>query len=260
MKRYDLVFVVLVYRNTNDLRDFFNNLETENSKVIVVNAYYDDQTKREFEFIAQENHADYINVENKGYGYGNNQGIDYAIKKYLFRYLVISNADICIQNMNICQIQDTHITAPDIVTLTGKHQNPYLPYHWQWYENLKYWMYKKNFKQFFIIISIISRLTRELYNLTIKKGYIYSAHGSFFIIPYNILKKIHPIYNEQIFLYKEEECLAHLAREKNINILYSPEIRVIHKEDGSTATMSERKYDLERKSYIIFYETWHKKD
>lgn len=260
MKQYDFVFVVLVYRNTNDLSDFFANLDVEKSKVIVVNAYYNDQTKLEFESIACEHQADFINVENNGYGYGNNKGIDYAINNYQFKYLIISNADICIKNLKISQIQDTHITAPDIVTLNDKHQNPYLPFHWQWYENAKYWLYKYNCRRLFIFISIISRVTREFYNMTIKRGYIYSAHGSFIIIPYYILKRIHPIFNEHIFLYKEEECLAHLARKQHIPIFYSPDIRVLHKEDGSTATMNERKYDLERQSYIVFYETWHKKD
>lgn len=260
MEMYDFVFVVLVYRNTNDLREFFDNLNIENSKIIVVNAYYDDQSKHEFEEISNVHQADFINIENKGYGYGNNKGIDHAIKNYKFKYLVISNPDVCIKHLHIKQLKDTHITAPAIVTLNGKHQNPYLPYHWQWYENLKYWLYCHNYKLFFILIALISRGTREIYNITKKKGFIYSAHGSFVIIPYIIIIQLHPIYDENIFLYKEEECLAHLARARNIPIFYSPDIQIIHKEDGSTSMMTEKKYDLERQSYITFYKKWHKKN
>ena len=42
---YDFVFVVLVYRNTADLHDFFAALKVANSKVVVVNSYYDDNTQ-----------------------------------------------------------------------------------------------------------------------------------------------------------------------------------------------------------------------
>ena len=73
---FDFVFVVLVYRNTQDLKDFFSSLNIPNSKVVVVNSFYNDETKSEFEQIAIDNGADFLNVENKGYGYGNKRSDD----------------------------------------------------------------------------------------------------------------------------------------------------------------------------------------
>lgn len=68
--KYRVVFVVLVYRNTQDLRDFFKYIDIKDSHTIVVNSYYDEQTVIEFKKIALKAEADFISVPNKGYGAG----------------------------------------------------------------------------------------------------------------------------------------------------------------------------------------------
>lgn len=95
---YDFIFVVLVYRNTSDLVDFFASLKLERTRVIVVNSFYDKESELQFKQIAESNHADFLSVPNKGYGAGNNRGVEYALKHYDFKYLVISNADVEIKN------------------------------------------------------------------------------------------------------------------------------------------------------------------
>lgn len=125
---YDLIFVVLTYRNEKDLQDFFNSLSncSGSTRVIVVNAYYDENSLKKVKEIAINNNADFIEIENKGYSYGNNVGIQYALEDYKFRYLVVSNPDIEIQKFNIddlCNEQNALI-GPTIITLSGKNQNP----------------------------------------------------------------------------------------------------------------------------------------
>lgn len=124
MHKYDFVFVVLVYRNTNDLKDFFYHFCIENSKVIVVNSYYDDDSEKEFNQIADRYSADFISVPNKGYGAGNNVGVKWAIDHYQFDNIVISNADIIIEKMSASDIDPRYINAPDIKNKKGKQQNP----------------------------------------------------------------------------------------------------------------------------------------
>ena len=58
---YDFVFVVLVYRNTKDLEDFFTSLKTPNAKVVVVNSFYDDDSRAKFEAVALAHNADFLN-------------------------------------------------------------------------------------------------------------------------------------------------------------------------------------------------------
>ena len=86
---YDFIFVVLVYRNTSDLVDFFASLKLERTRVIVVNSFYDEESELQFKQIAESNHAEFLSVPNKGYGAGNNRGVEYALKHYDFKYLVI---------------------------------------------------------------------------------------------------------------------------------------------------------------------------
>lgn len=252
--RYDFVFVVLVYRNTKDLKDFFANMNIPNAKVIVVNSYYDEATKASFEQIAKDNGADFLNVENKGYGYGNNRGCEYAISHYDFKYLVISNADIEIQHMDISQLSDQHITAPKIVTLSGKRQNPYLPYLIMPYERMKHTLIKRK-SRLTVLCWALSRIMREAYLLFHRRGYVFSAHGAFFIIPSDILRTLHPLYNERMFLFVEEEHVAMLAKEKNISIYYDSSIVIKHKEDGSVSFLKDSNSIMET-SYMEFYRYW----
>ena len=121
-KHFDIIFVVLVYRNTQDLKDFFAHFACENAKVIVVESYFSESCSSEFKDIAKGNNADFISVPNKGYGAGNNTGCEYALKKYDFNYLVISNADIIIQHfdMSIIEEHKDSIIAPKILNLKGK--------------------------------------------------------------------------------------------------------------------------------------------
>ena len=99
LNKFDFVFVVLTYRNTKDLSSFFINNTITDSKVIVVNSFYDESTEVEFQKISNENMADFINVENLGYGNGNNTGIEFAINNYEFKFLIISNPDVLIIKM-----------------------------------------------------------------------------------------------------------------------------------------------------------------
>ena len=63
--KYDFIFIVLVYRNTKDLKDFFDSYNLANSKVIVVNSFYDKESECEFKNIAEANNADFLSVPNK---------------------------------------------------------------------------------------------------------------------------------------------------------------------------------------------------
>lgn len=258
----DFVFVVLVYRNTQDLTDFFTHLSIPNAKVIVVNSYYDDLSEKEFKKIATNNGADFISVPNKGYGYGNNRGCEYALAHYKFKYLVISNADVEIKNMCIDLLEKyCHcIVAPKINTLTGKNQNPFMAKHHPFMDKMKNWVFRNNYRFLIRFLSAYSRLEREfylkIYYPLFKKSSVYAAHGAFVILPYEFIKQNTPIYNERMFLFAEEEHLAQLAKKNNIPIVYMPLIRIVHKEDGSTSLLNNV-FEYVRESYLEYYRFWY---
>lgn len=254
---YDFVFVVLVYRNTKDLKEFFESLKISNSKVVVVNSFYDEETKTAFQSIAEQNNADFINVENKGYGYGNNRGCEYALKNYDFKYLIISNADIEIQKLDIAQLSDNQITAPEIITLKGKKQNPYRPYNIPFIDKMQYFGYNHQLKLPVFFIIAINKIARIFFRLFHLHGKIYSAHGAFIIIPNALLKRVLPIYNEKMFLFAEEEHFAKVMHKNGFDIYFDSSIVIKHKEDGSTSGLNV--FEHTRNSFLEYYKTWYTK-
>lgn len=263
---YDFIFIVLVYRNTSDLQNFFINFNIERSKIIVVNSYYDDNTMDQFKKIAIENGADFINVPNKGYGYGNNRGCDYAINKYKFKYLIISNADIIIEKLSIEALKNntSEIIAPDIRDLKGVRQNPHMAFgESKIVYDIKYHLYRLNTPiAVDIIFSIISRINKWIFysiNKIFNRTKIYAAHGAFLIIPKDVLKILIPLFDENIFLFGEETHLGIKAERLHIKTIYNNNIKIQHKEDGSVSLENLDSYKMARKSFYRIYNNWFAK-
>lgn len=262
---FDIVFVVLVYRNTQDLVDFFKSNQISRSKTIVVCSHYNDDTDTRFSEIARINLADFIVVPNKGYGYGNNKGCEYALSNYDFKYLIISNADIKIEQFDIdvlSKYKDA-IIAPNIKNLGGKKQNPNAPYKPSYIqEKIRYELLKGHHSVLIWLIYAYSRLQKEIYyffrKIHLANNSIYSAHGSFVILTKSALDLLYPLYNERMFLLGEEEHLARQADKYNIKTYYEPNIVILHKEDGSMKLLNKKVFELERQSYIEYFLYWHK--
>jgi GT2 family glycosyltransferase len=128
-KHFDCVFVLLVYANTDDVKDYIKSFEKYefSRKYIIVNSYYDDKSMRAAADVAQQYGCDFINVENKGYGAGNNRGIEHALTNYDFNYLIVSNTDMEVVDFDYDYLNSLKygVVGPKIITSTGKNQNPF---------------------------------------------------------------------------------------------------------------------------------------
>lgn len=265
---YDFIFVVLCYRNTSDLTTFIESVKGVKGtyKVVVVNSYYDDVTKVLFEKIAFDADCDFLNVENKGYGAGNNRGIEYVNSVYKYRYLVISNPDIIFHYFSIDLLNEMEdfIIGPQILTLNHKHQNPYKPRKLWIIDTMEYYGYKyKSLKPLFYAGAIINRLIREYILYTnrifkVSKRRVYTVHGSCLLLGYKAVNKFYKIYDENMFLFVEEEHVGQLARKLGIDTYMVPTLRVLHKEDGSISLINESLNKHLRDSYLYCYENWYK--
>lgn len=260
MKEFDFIFVVLTYRNTDDLRDFFRHFHLQNSKVIVVNSFFDEKSEVDFKTIANIYQADFLSVPNKGYGAGNNRGCQYALEHYLFKYLVVSNADIMIDSLSLLNLEKYHdnIIAPRIINLSGKNQNPSIPFKpGILTERFRYWIYSGNHSKLIRVYFVISRLKKILY-YCIKsfRNQIFSAHGAFVIFPANVIRQLYPLYNEEMFLFNEEEHLGRLALSKGIETVYASDIMIRHKEDGSMNIVDINEFEMLKQSYLVYYKFW----
>ena len=241
MEKYKYVFVVLVYKNIEVLKDFFQSLHLSDYKVVVVNSYYDDASLKECQETALVNKADFIPIENKGFGYGNNVGLKHAMENYSFDYLILSNSDIQINSLDFLSVikETSAIVAPYTHLPSGKVQNPNIP--WRMRKLLKLFKvaYDRESNMLLLFAHILTRGSRELfrvYSLIKKKTFykIYCCHGSFMIFTKKAVDALFPVFDDRVFLYNEELYLAERSRIKNIPIYYCPKIDVLHLEGASS--------------------------
>lgn len=252
----DFVFIVLTYRNSEDLMHFIQSADkiTETYKIIVVNSFFDEKSLEEIKKIATSNNCDFLNVENKGYGSGNNRGIEYAIQKYQFKYLVISNPDIEIVQLSTKILNNigSGIFGPRIIRKNGRDQNPYFPYKSGIVIGLRCFYAITGIIPFYYGSILLNKLYRFIFRITGKRQ-VYCLHGSFLIFSSNILEDFIPLFDENIFLFAEEEYLALKAFQKNIRMYYLKELTVFHHEDGSMQFLSQKIIELERKALKTVY-------
>lgn len=264
MKKVDVVFVVVTYRTTKDLEDFVRSISEKfvSFKIVIVNSYFDAHSMNEMKKVALENDCDFINVENRGYGFGNNCGIKFCKENYDFKYLIISNPDIVVLKNDFDTSRESRsavVYAPKITTLSGKQQNPYWVVKNHLAEYFIYYGYKKKKIVFVYLGFAINKFIRIIFHKMIKifgrkKYRIFAAHGAFVVFSRKAINKFEKVYDEKMFLFAEEALLAHVLSKNKIPIYYIDRLAVKHKEDGSISVADIDENSELRKSIIYYYE------
>ena len=265
MDHYKYVVVVLVYRNVKDLTECIGSVydKIPNSKIIVVNAFYDEKSREKIQKLALDSDCVFINIENKGYSYGNNRGIEYARKNFNFEYIIISNPDIIIGKFNddiIRHHSEYGIIAPRIITASGRYQNPMGVIRNKLSEKLEFMGFEKNNK-FLLMLGIgINKLIRKvavmIHQFNKKPYRIYEAHGSFLMMSHTVIDTLYPVYDENMFLFAEEGVLAYKAQKAGIKTGQFDEIIIHHKEDGSMKLSNLSINDEMKKANLYFYKKY----
>ncbi len=260
---YKYVFVILVYRNTEDIVECLHSIRERVSdyRVVIVNSYYDEATKKAFSDIAEKEDCDFINVENRGYGAGNNRGIEFARQNYEFDYIVLSNPDIIIEKFSDRAVDDNKdaVIAPMLRTVKGKNQNPYWLKKNRFAEWLLYCGQKRNNRFVYFSGVAINKLAREVGLRAFSAGRknsrrIYAAHGSFVLFPSSLFDKLGLFYDENMFLFCEEAYISHIFEDAGVKTVLVKDIVISHKEDGSISLSKIDENSEERKSFIYYYE------
>lgn len=261
MIKKKIIFIVLVYGNYRDLKRFNASIpfDSKDYKLVVVDSFKNVKSTSEGKSICEEIGAEFITVGNKGYGTGNNAGIIYA-QKYNYDYLFISNPDVEIKSLILEHIGENEIIGPKVITDSGKNQNPY------YYKKeivgfkllKKYAFSGKNFWYYlYLINNKISKTFQWLIsNKQVHKNLVYALHGSFYGMRKNTLTKMIPMFNEEMFLYSEEDHVAELAKSHNINMIYDSDWVIHHHEDGSGYLKNKIKNKIIQESLKAFFEKW----
>jgi GT2 family glycosyltransferase len=264
-EKYKYIFVVLLYKNMVDIFDLIKSIERtfDNYHIILVNSFFDEKTEEEALAIAgNRTDCSFLSVENRGYGAGNNAGIQYAQENFDFDFIIISNPDTIIKKFDqsvLFNPSQAAIYAPKIISKDYKRQNPNWAFHSDLLEYLQYIACKKeNLLVDYFVIAIL-KFTRILYSciadiFQLKKIKVGNAHGSFFIISKSALNILKPLYDSHMFLFYEEVYLGHSAFCNHIPIYYVKDIVVRHKEDGSMRLSNINLRKEAHKSVIYYYE------
>lgn len=259
--------IALVYRNSQDLQCFIDNARQMlvSSRIVVIDSYYSEETSNEIKRIAELNDCDYLRVENRGYGAGNNAGISYALKTFSFKYLIVCNNDLKIDQFDDSKLTEDSVYGPLITTLSGKHQNPLFSIRSRLSEKLLYKGFSTKNKLALFTGFAINKLLREINYLIFKHSdkkieAVHAIHGAFFIISSTLLKSHFSdgrLFDENMFLYYEEAYMGVLFERIGIPVKLTKEISVTHFEDGSTRGLADyNPSKFEASSYQYFYETY----
>ncbi len=250
-------FVVLQYLNSSDtiecVESIINTMKkfkTEYDIVIVDNG----STNDAYQVVMKRFNNQYLNLHiirstnNLGFSRGNNLGFLYAKKNLLTDYIIMLNNDIILNDsFNPSLINDLYyeynysVLGPDIKTLEGKHQNPFLMEDWTKYKLLLL-RFKLRIKKVLLFLRIdlpVKNKLKEEYNdqLIINAG----LHGSFLIFSPLYIQLFDGLCDET-FLFMEEDILKLQLKANGLISLYTPDISVLHKEDRSINQAINSKY------------------
>lgn len=256
----DLLYVVVAYRDDAQLKDMLVSVAnvSPGAAVIVVNNHYDDESTHRIEQLCGEFGCLLLQNTNTGYGPANNTGIRKALEMYDFRYLVVSNPDIVVENLDLAVLDghDGKLIGPRIRTPDGTSQNPY-----QWRDSLFIPYFLRLFAHsdiylFSYLVSIHKAVTGWLMKpVPGKTSYdVYSLHGCFFVVSRSALDKLLPLFNDQMFLFAEEDYLAKRAQKAGVRSVYVPSLSVVHHRHGSLQFSNLNLRRIMRDSILMVYE------
>ncbi|QQZ61616.1 glycosyltransferase family 2 protein [Paenibacillus sonchi] len=272
-------FVVLHYKDEKATSDCINslidNILREDVHIIVVDNGSGDGSgefiKKSFE--AFDNIHTIINKDNIGYAKGNNIGYCYAKEELQANYIVILNNDTLIKQSffveKIIQLYNEkqfYIMGPDILSLSRSlHQSPlrdkplsskelreYLKV-WDDFENK---IIRNRLK--YLMKGVIGKKTLLLYRKFKNSrsmndsDFLYKyeqenvvLHGACVVFSPLYVSREKEAFFSETFLYFEEDILTYLCNKKNMKIIYSPIVQVLHYEDQSTNKVVKKEFAKE---------------
>lgn len=189
--------------------------------------------------------------KNGGYAYGNNFGIRYAKEKYNPDYLIISNPDVFFEEGIIKVMKDfikrnTDINIGIISPTVINNQNCKIPAAWK---KPGYW--DNIFSMFIILSKFMDKKTNYNENHFIGEFSLVDViPGSFFMIKSDIFYKI-DLFDENTFLYGEENILAYKLNERGYKNLILNNIFYNHEHSASI----DKSFNTLVSKYNILYES-----
>lgn len=164
---------------------------------------------------------------NNGYASGNNFGIKYAEKNYKPQNIIISNPDIIVSEKTIKKICDHLNLNNEVAAVSGliHDVNNKIASNFAW----KLPSYGNIMIGTFLLSSKINNKYYDKDEVLKQDGvfFVDVLHGCFFAIKHQVMKDIN-YFDEDTFLYNEENILAHKLKQKGYKQLVLIDEKVMH--------------------------------
>ena len=240
INEYNIIDRIVVVDNMSTTISAFENLKKlENDKIKVIQS-----------------------EKNGGYDYGNNFGIKYLDSlNEKYDYIIISNPDIEITKKAIEHCLEIAQKDEKIAVIAprmfGKDGKPIRRSSWK-------------IRTFALDVVHSTRVLEILFYRSLRKGEyseedykkefleVEAISGAFFIIRYNVLKEIGML-DEEVFLFYEEDILAHKLKQKGLKTISLNSEKFIHYESqaiGKSLNYYKKMKQL-YKSKIYYHKTYN---
>jgi GT2 family glycosyltransferase len=228
------VIIILNYNDYKTTIGFLNQIRSYKvlDKIIVVDNASTDGSYEILKKMEDEKIDIIKNTSNSGYGAGNNYGIRYAESKYSPEIIIISNPDIEVEEKSIINIINTILADKRIGMATGliygSDNKVVSNFAWRVpkYKDILVGCFFSGYK---FVRSILK--TGIYFNVVDFKNkeklYVEAVPGCFFIIKDQVIKSI-GYFDEDTFLFNEENILAFKLKKNNYKACIVPDAKIIH--------------------------------
>lgn len=257
---YKISFVILHYMSYDFTKEciesILGNIKYSNYNIILVdNNSTNDSFNRLKEKFGNINNIYFIkNDDNLGFAKGNNVGYKFAKYELKSDFIILLNNDTIIEQENFVDLiikkyeeNKFYVLGPDIINLDNVHQNPQRLSLLNKNELIKN-IIKLKIKLLFnylgveeFIINIYKKLkkvikynyNKNINNIMYEEVTNVQLHGACLIFSPLYISRFNGLY-DKTFMFMEEDILFYTMLKENNLVLYSPDIKVVHKEDGAT--------------------------
>lgn len=250
-------FVVLNYNDAQTTINYVNNIqkyEVIEHVVIVDNCSTDDSFEQLSNMASDK--VDVVKSDrNGGYGYGNNFGVNFLVKKYNTKYIAISNPDVEVSEETVAGCMDYLIKNPNcaVVAPMMKMKNNKKNYRCAWRI--------PSFCQYlFFSLVFLGKFGRKMYygkNFLDDSGAanVGCVAGSFLVVDSEKFAKA-GMYDENIFLYCEETTLGIRLKKMNFDSALLRDLYFVHHHSTSinksiSSVIRQQKIMWNSREYVL---------
>lgn len=216
-----IALIVLNYNDADTTVEYIKSVcfyDILNKIIVVDNCSTDDSWRKLLSLVSDK--IDVIKTDyNGGYGYGNNFGILYAMRKYSLSQIIISNPDVFIAEETIKACSDFLYKKLDCAAVAPMMLDKNLRINYKCVWRIPTFMQYLFFSSFFLKYFFKKMYYDEVeLRPTISKTYckVDCIAGSFLIVDAPMMLN-YGMYDENIFLYCEETVLGLKLREAGLN-------------------------------------------